>query len=169
LRLIPQTNYRPQIIPTRIEVHDTSLILQLPVKFLHSIRKRLSPDERAEVDQADPKYLKLTLAIQMQRHGGKYTITGSGSPIPRPDPILIKALRAAHSLIETDRRGLPLLNAAPSKSYKRLLVRLAFLAPDIQEGILAGKQPPGFTLERLIHGEIPGSWKTQRRQFGWTN
>ncbi|CAN0593182.1 unnamed protein product, partial [Laminaria digitata] len=38
-----------------------------------------------------------------------------------------------------------------------------------QEGILAGKQPPGFTLEQLIHGEIPASWKAQRQQFGWTN
>lgn len=112
---------------------------------------------------------KFTLAIRMQRHGGKYNITSPGPPIPQPDPMLIKALHAAHSLIETNRGGLPLMNAAPRTSYKRLLVRLAFLAPDIQEGILAGKQPPGFTLERLIHGEMPNSWKAQRQQFGWTN
>jgi len=169
LRLIPRTNYLPQIVPSRIEVRETSLVLQLPVKFLNSVRKRLLTDERVELDEENPEYLNLVLAIQMQRHGGKNTITSPRSPIPRPDPILIKALHAAHSIIETDRRGLPLLNAAPRKSYKRLLVRLAFLAPDIQEGILAGKQPPGFTLERLIHGEIPASWKAQRQQFGWTN
>jgi len=162
LRLIPRTNYLPQIVPSRIEVRETSLVLQLPVKFLSSIRKRLLADERVEVDQENPEYLKLTLAIQMQRHGGKYTITSPGPPMPRPDPILIKALHAAHSIIETDRRGLPLLNAAPSKSYKRLLVRLAFLAPDIQEGILAGKQPPGFALERLI------SWRNTELLEGTT-
>jgi len=168
-RLIPRTNYLPQIVPLRIEVRETSLVLQLPAKFLNPIRKRLLNDERVELDKENPEYLNLILAIRMQRHGGKYTIAGPGSPIARPDPILIKALHAAHCIIETDRRGLPLLNAAPSKSYKRLLVRLAFLAPDIQEGILAGKQPPGFTLERLIHSEIPASWKAQRQQFGWTN
>ena len=167
LRLIPQANYLPQVIPSRIEVHDTFLVLYLPAKFLQPIRKRLLDEERAEIHQAYPKCLKLTLAIQMQRHGGKSTISSPGSPLPRPDPILIKALRAAHTIVENDRRGFPVLNAAPTQSYKRLLVRLAFLAPDIQEDILAGRQPPEFTLERFIHGKVPACWEAQRQQFGW--
>tara|TARA_R110001606_G_scaffold314556_5_gene461319 strand:- start:66 stop:1646 length:1581 start_codon:yes stop_codon:yes gene_type:complete len=169
LRLMPQAKYLPQIIPSRIEVHDASLVLYLPAKFLQSIRKRLVDDERAEIHQADPKYLKLTLAIQMQRHRGKFTISSPGLPITRPDPILIKALRAAHSIIEKDRHGFPVLNAAPTQSYKRLLVRLAFLAPDIQEDILVGRQPAEFTLERFIHSKIPSCWEAQRQQYGWVN
>ena len=169
LRLIPQANYLPQVKPSRIEMHDTSMVLYLPAKLLQSIRKRLLDNERAEIHQTDPKRLKLTLAIQMQRHGGKFTISSPGSPIPRKDPILIKALRAAHAIIEKDRHGFPVLNAAPTQSYKRLLVRLAFLAPDIQEDILAGKQPPEFTLERFIHGKVPACWEVQRQQYGWGN
>jgi hypothetical protein len=54
--------------------------------------------------------------------------------------------------------GLPeiaVLPQAPSKPYDRRLLCLAFLAPDIQRDILAGRQPPGLSLQRLVLGGIP--------------
>jgi hypothetical protein len=44
-------------------------------------------------------------------------------------------------------------------------VRCALLAQDIVELILAGRQPPALTLNRLF-GEIPMDWAEQRRMFG---
>ncbi|MEO0655322.1 MAG: hypothetical protein AAFY77_10695, partial [Pseudomonadota bacterium] len=61
----------------------------------------------------------------------------------------------------------PQLEAAPATPHKRRLVRLAFLAPDIQRTILAGKQPADLTLARLLAVDVPLEWAAQRRAFGF--
>jgi len=44
-------------------------------------------------------------------------------------------------------------------SYATRLVRLAFLAPDIVAAILAGKQPPGLTANKLMADtRLPLDW-----------
>lgn len=64
-------------------------------------------------------------------------------------------------------RGLPIVSTAPSSRYERELLRLAFLAPDLQRDILSGQQPPTLTLERLRHTDIPLCWSKQRAVLGW--
>jgi hypothetical protein len=75
--------------------------------------------------------------------------------------VLIKALRAAHTLVRHDAQGFPFLDAVPASPYERRLLRLAFLAPDLQKAILAGRQPPGLTLSQLMTNPIPLSWHAQ--------
>jgi hypothetical protein len=58
---------------------------------------------------------------------------------------------------------------APADCYERRLLLLAFLAPDIQQAILEGRQPPSLTLERLSRKQIPTAWDEQRREFGFLN
>jgi hypothetical protein len=41
-------------------------------------------------------------------------------------------------------------------------LRLAFLAPDLVEGILNGTQPIGLTAERLKRVDLPLLWEDQR-------
>ena len=53
-----------------------------------------------------------------------------------------------------DADGLPVLDAAPDTPYRRRLVRLAFLAPEIQRAIVEGRQAPALTLARLLKGPI---------------
>jgi len=48
----------------------------------------------------------------------------------------------------------------------RELLRLAFLAPDIQKAIVDGQQPKGLTLERLTEIGPPIPWQEQRRRLG---
>jgi len=55
----------------------------------------------------------------------------------------------------------------PKSPYERNLCRIAFLAPDIQAAILAGKQPCDLTLTRLLQNDIPPLWEDQRRVFGF--
>jgi hypothetical protein len=46
-------------------------------------------------------------------------------------------------------------------------IQLAFLAPDIVEAILAGRQPVELTPRRLMRiGELPLEWHRQRRLLG---
>src|SRR5208337_1581748 len=48
-------------------------------------------------------------------------------------------------------------------SYATRLVRLTFLAPDIVAAILAGKQPPGLTANKLkADTRLPLDWRDQR-------
>ena len=58
-----------------------------------------------------------------------------------------------------------MLEAIPSSPYHRRLLRLAFLAPDLQRAILAGRQPPGLTLKKLLEQRLPLLWSDQVRVF----
>jgi hypothetical protein len=53
-----------------------------------------------------------------------------------------------------------------SKSYASRILRLALLAPDLIEAILAGSTDQALVLERLER-PLPASWEEQRGQLGW--
>lgn len=46
------------------------------------------------------------------------------------------------------------------------VMRLTFLAPDIIEAVLNGKQPRTLTLQNVVRG-FPISWQEQRKVFGF--
>jgi hypothetical protein len=164
-RLAPASAADPLSPVARLEVHRDSLQLLMPVGLLATARSKLGPGETAEADAADPALLRLALPIRMRLRGGRSWILGSTSPATCRDPVLIKALRAAHAMLEADAAGFPTLDAAPASPYLRRLVRLAFLAPELQRAILAGRQPPGLTLERLMHAPMPMLWAEQAAMF----
>ena len=56
---------------------------------------------------------------------------------------------------------------APANRYERGLTALAFLAPDIQAAILAGRQPPTLSMQQLVWSDLPLSWADQRRALGF--
>jgi hypothetical protein len=74
----------------------------------------------------------------------------------QPDPKLIKLLVRAHRLKDKLRAspGARITDLAMqeklSPSYVALLLRLTFLAPDITRVILEGRQPGGFTTQKLV-------------------
>jgi ParB-like chromosome segregation protein Spo0J len=87
---------------------------------------------------------------------------------PQPDGTLVKTLGRAwrwHKLLD---EGLYMsvseIGDAEniSKSYVSRILRLALLAPDIIEAILAGRSGQGMMLERLER-PLPASWEEQRR------
>ncbi len=50
-------------------------------------------------------------------------------------------------------------------SYISRMLRLATLAPDIVEAILAGEEPEGLSLEKLWKN-LPARWDEQRKMYG---
>ena len=106
------------------------------------------------------------IAITWLLRGGAKWVTNRDPRAPSPDPHLISALRFAHSMVERDQRR-PLVTTAPVSPYDRKLLRLAFLAPDLQRDILAGRQPRSLNLERLRKMEVPLAWSEQRKVLGW--
>ena len=55
------------------------------------------------------------------------------------------------------------------KQYVSRLIRLAFLAPEMVERIVAGRQPPELTAQALRTGrfDIPVDWAVQKRALGF--
>jgi site-specific DNA recombinase len=94
---------------------------------------------------------------------------------PRPtngvDRALVSGLRRGHGIAQSI--GLSLEGPAPraagvvNNTHERLMAPLAFLAPDIQQAILNGRQPRSLTLSQLQLKTMPMSWAEQRRAFGF--
>ena len=92
----------------------------------------------------------------------------------KPDARLIKLLLRARRFNATlaQGEGVPFAALAEregvSRSYFTRLVRLSYLAPDITQAILDGRQPPDLTAEKLLeHSRLPLAWHDQRIVLGF--
>ena len=93
--------------------------------------------------------------------------------IPKPDARLIKLLIRAHRFNATlvGSAGVPFATLAKqegvSRSYFTRLVRLSYLAPDIAQAILDGRQPRDLNAGKLLaHSRLPLAWHDQRILLG---
>lgn len=155
----------------RIEIDAEEIRLMLTLKKLaRSVHRALGAHE------LDPALGILTLPIRCRLRGGRTQITppagGMAATQTRRDPVLIRGLKAAHRLAaelgwQASDGALETKDVrAPGSAYDRKLLRLAFLAPDIQRAILDGRQPRDLSLERLMQEIIPLAWSQQRQVLG---
>lgn len=165
--LIPQPPEQPLDLLLRIEIHAAHIIACLPAKLQRAIGPRLKSSEVTSPDPADPTRFCLTLPFQVSTARGRTELVVGVSSGACSNSTLIGALRAAHSLASNNGAGIPSIIVAPTSSYQRRLASLAFLAPDIQDAILAGHQPSGLSLADLMDHDIPVLWSEQRKQRGW--
>ena len=88
----------------------------------------------------------------------------------RTDNSPLKAVARAHAwkklLLSGEAKSVTELakRAGVTRGYVTRILRLAFLALDITEAILKGRQPPSLTVERL-RDPIPLDWSEQRKLF----
>ena len=104
-----------------------------------------------------------------RRGGRKLIVTPDGSnamPRARIDSALVKALARAHRwrrMLEAGEHATIADLARAEKigrSYVSRALGLAFLAPDLVEAILDGRQGEAVTLEALLGG-VPVGWEGQ--------
>ena len=117
----------------------------------------------------------LSMPIQLQRAGREIAMRIDGTdPTAKPDARLIKLLIRARrfnaALVGSD--GVPFAaltkREGVSRSYFTRLVRLSYLAPDITEAILDGRQPRDLTADKLLaHSRLPLGWHEQRTVLGF--
>lgn len=143
---------------------ERGLQIGLDAKHASDVALRLTDDE-AILDRTS-ETITILLPIRFAARGNKHLIIPSGTRPPQPDPVLIGALRKAHAMLRTE-RGRPVIDAAPASPYERSILRLAFLAPDIQRAILAGRQPPDLNLQAFKKIDIPLAWSQQRKVLGF--
>ena len=91
-----------------------------------------------------------------------------------PNASLIRLLARAHQLqrqlLDDSKRSVEQLveQAKLNRTYATLLLRLSWLAPEITEAILQGRQPPTLTADKLARAtRIPLDWRTQREVLGF--
>jgi hypothetical protein len=123
--------------------------------------------------QLDGSTLVMRIPMRFQRRGGRRRIVApDGSELapnskPQPDGALVKALARAWRWQRMLDEGLYMsvseIGDAEniSKSYVSRILRLALLAPDLVDGILAGSTDQTPMLEQLER-PLPVSWGEQR-------
>jgi site-specific DNA recombinase len=138
---------------------------QIIAASLTGLRKSIEP---AEV-------LCLTIEAKRKRYGGEIHLVvppHSNAPVRHPRPALIKAVARGHAWYEkvlegrvADMRSLA-RETGLTPHYVRNVFACAFLAPDIVEAILEGRQPLTLKFEHL-YKNVPLGWAEQRQQFGF--
>jgi hypothetical protein len=117
--------------------------------------------------------LVVRIPMRFQRRGGRKRIVApDGGELvpaarPQPDGTLVKALARAWQWQRMLDEGIytsvsEIADAENiSKSYVSRILRLALLAPDMVEAILAGTEDQAVMLEQLER-PLPMSWEEQR-------
>ncbi len=141
-RLVPTRASNAMTLPNRIEVHRGAIHFVLPKSECRGLESRLNDGETIKPHLGDVDSVLLLAPIHMRNRRGRTEITsGHQTNKPNRDPILINALRRAHAMVEQDTSRLPICQTSPPTQYARRLIRLAFLAPDLQKKIMDGTQP----------------------------
>jgi hypothetical protein len=119
----------------------------------------------------------LSVPIKLRRCGRETKMLIEGTDpfaTAKPDARLIKLLIRAREFNATlvDSDGVPFAALAKregvSPSYFTRLVRLSYLAPDITQAILDGRQPRDLTADKLLaYSRLPLTWHEQRRVLGF--
>lgn len=104
--------------------------------------------------------------MQIRRRGVEMRLVIGGLAPTKVDPILVKALVRAHAWHEKWMSGASIMDIAnrerAGKNYVRAVMKLAYLAPNIIETILAGRQPAELVADKLIkNARISLNWKEQ--------
>ncbi|HZF76154.1 MAG TPA: hypothetical protein VE033_10020, partial [Acetobacteraceae bacterium] len=163
----------------RVELQANRLALHLlPSRLVDLLRGRADrARSQSAPDTADAPPLILSVPVLL-RHAGREMalVVGAERGVPpSPDPALLRLVlkaRALWDMLLSGRvAGLGELAAREgmSGSYATRLVRLAFLAPDLLEAVLDGRQPAGLTAAALLREcrrGLPQDWRAQRALLG---
>jgi site-specific DNA recombinase len=150
----------------RVVVHRDHVQILLNQKELRAV---LLNERSAE--QLGGQVLCLEFAASLTRRGRevRLVVPPSATEVAPAyqSQALLKAVTRAHDWLEqliSGQASGPRAIARRSgldESYVRRIVGYAFLAPDVVEMILDGRQPQDLTLEKL-KGRVPTSWAEQR-------
>jgi DNA invertase Pin-like site-specific DNA recombinase len=135
---------------------------------------RLTEEAFSPEDLKDAVYnegsLELRLTFHMRRRQGTLILQSDGEHVPPPkvDRLLVRAVTTARSWArELEGGQVASISALARREklcshYAARLLPLAYLAPDLIEQILEGRQPRTLSLGSLTAQPIPLDWAEQR-------
>ena len=156
----------------RIEVSVDQIDIRLRPPRLSALLDTAAPSQGATDDETEI----LSVPVRLRRAGReiRMVIDGTDPFAAKPDARLIRLLLRARRFNATlaQGEGIPFAALAQregvGRSYFTRLVRLSYLAPDITQAILDGRQPRDLTAEKLLeHSRLPLAWHDQRIALGF--
>ena len=170
----PQLRSVVTMLCRRVTAHTENVEIEISRRGLCAfLGAALAP---TNVEPDHPLLLFLPVRLCRIGQGKRLVIDAALKPgMPGvPDPKLVKLIARAHYLKQALRAspGTRIADLASreklSPSYVALLLRLTFLAPDITRAILDGRQPTGFTTQKLVtYPALPLAWTEQRAVLGF--
>jgi site-specific DNA recombinase len=157
---------RPLLPVRAVHLVANGLIVELSVPGSAELALRLESGERILHQTRTSISINVPLALPLR--GGQRLVAAGAKRVASPDPTLIAALRKANRIAARE-SGMPIVRSAPESPYERKILRLAFLAPDLQRDIIAGLHPSEFNLERFMKTDVPLAWPEQRIALGWVH
>jgi site-specific DNA recombinase len=119
----------------------------------------------------------LSIPVRLRRAGGEIRMLidatdpfAAVKPDARLIKLLVRARRFNTTLVQSDGVAFAALavREGVSRSYFTRVVRLSYLAPDITQAIIEGRQPRDLTAEKLLaHSRLPLAWRDQRTALGF--
>ena len=170
--VLAQITIRPDAVDLQVQTADFRAAIHCNVK------DTTAPSIDGRDGQDEPIY-RLRIHTRLKRCGGEMRLVLLGDDqeesLPGPDPGLIKAIAKAQTwarqLISGEAVSITEIaqRERTSRPHASRLLNLAFLAPDIVEAILDGRQPPEVNVEVLTKTHrLPLSWEDQRRVLGFS-
>jgi hypothetical protein len=167
-----QQRHRLIALVDRIVISPDSLRIEMRRSTLWDV---VPPDPSAR--QAASGIVPLDVPIRLKRRGveAKLIVRSPMAETQAPNRNLTGLVAQAHSWLDAlvngeigSVRGIAQRDGVDPSDVGRIL-QLAFLAPDIVEDILAGREPIELTAKRLKRiGRLPLDWREQRRALGFT-
>jgi site-specific DNA recombinase len=158
-----------RLLITRVELTRSDLRAEVSLRRLDEATGQPSVD--ASLSDIPP--FPMVAPLRLQRRGPELRIVlqGAATPVPKPDPLLLRTLIEARAWL-ADYLGQHLtVSAIAARASANVgdvsrSLQLAFLTPDLVEGILDGTQPVALTAEQLKRaGELPLLWDEQRARL----
>ncbi len=162
---------RVELHPERLDLHiDPQALGRVLVEHGAVTGTPLPPDDTCH---AGP--ISLSVAARIRRSGKEIAlVVGERGGAQAPSTPLARLVAKAHllgaSLTSGEVSNLDALarHERVGRTYLIRVLRLAHLAPDVVETILAGREPDGLTVNRLMKQvQLPLAWDEQRRLLGF--
>jgi len=172
-RLLPYVGERGNAALQRVEIHVQSVHLAIdPEKLTQRASERqglqahlIAALQEGETFSDDGSLWWVRVGKRLRFRSGRAWVDGAASTPKRFDVTLARALKSAHRIARAHASPTSMLERSPTNPYERILVSLAFLAPELQASIINGSQPPRWRLEQLMTRDLPFAWIDQHQAF----
>jgi site-specific DNA recombinase len=157
----------------RIVVHEIGLQIAVIQSALRAV---LLGEQPTHCSKNTQDIFAVTIEARVKRCGWEVRLVvpgGTGTQMPtRPVLPLIKAIARVHRWPEKimsgefqSRQSIAQF-AQFDQRYAGRILQFAFLAPDIVDAMLEGRQPADLTVQKLLRG-FPLGWAQQRKHLGF--
>jgi DNA invertase Pin-like site-specific DNA recombinase len=174
-KLLSEVSSGTWSVETRTLVRETLERVILGNNKVQIIQKKPAASSESGEDEAPPKIFTVPLRGPRARAHKEIIIPGGRDRAPRHvNHALVLAIARAKTWMHDLRAGNYADTMEIARCFKlndahvRRLLRFGYLAPDILEAIVEGRQPRSLTVKRLLQG-IPCVWSDQRVAFGFAS